>query len=394
MRVLRITPLWDWRALDPPPRLKRPEESVGGHAAQALRMTLATAALGVEQIVVAPRAAGAPARAQLRPGVEVHGVGMAGVPGVHRRNLAWLAAVLADLPRRRGAGWDVVHVHASGIVEPLLAASAAARVIGAPLVLTLHHSAQVTYVPRSRRDAAVQVVTRAAERRAVARAARTLTLSRRVAERLADQGRVAAMPDCVDVDALEAAGTAEAGMTFARSLSLPEGAPVVLYAGRISPEKGWPALLALRDALPQVQVVVCGDGPDLAALRARAGERVHLTGAVTPSQVAAAMAAADVLVLPSTFEELGSVLIEAMALGLAGVAYDVGGVAEAIEPGTTGLLVPAGDIAALTAAVARVLDDDELRARARAAGPRIARERFDQARLGARLRDIYAQLAG
>jgi glycogen(starch) synthase len=393
MKVLRITPLWDWRSIDPPLPLARPAESVGGHAAQALRMTLATADLGVEQTVLASHAVGGPARAQLRPGVEVRGLGPAGVAGVHRRNLAWLSGVLGALPGLRRDRWDVVHVHASGIVEPLLAALAARATLPCPLVLTLHHSAQVTYVARSRRDAAVQVATRAAERAAVGRADRTLTLTDRVARRLASQGRLERLPDCVDAAAFAAGASPRAGAEFARRLGLPQDAPVALYVGRISAEKGWRDLLGLAEAITELHVVICGDGPDLETLRSRAGARVHVTGAVPTAEVAAAMAAADVLVLPSSFEELGSVLIEAMAAGLFSVAYDVGGISEAIEVGTTGLLAPPGDLRALTATVARVVADDGLRQRARLEGPRIARARFDLPAIGARLRDLYSELS-
>ncbi len=389
MRVLRITPLWDWRSLDPPPTLADPEVSIGGHAAQALRVTLATAALGVEQLVLAPRARGAPDEAEVAPGATVRGVGPAGVPGVHRRNLAWLMGVLKALPGQRRRRWDVVHVHASGIFEPLLAALAVRLVLRRPLVLTLHHSSQATYVVQSRRDAVVQVVTRAAERAAVRRAAAVVTLTRRLAERLRGQGSFEVIPDCLDADLFAAAG----GRSSLEGYGVPAGAPTILYVGRVSEEKGWRDLPAIAEALDGVHVVVCGEGPDLDELRALAAPRVHVAGALDAAAVAVAMASADVLVLPSRFEELGSVLIEAMAAGLPSVAYDVGGVAEAVEPGVTGVLVPAGDLQAMIAAVRSVLTDDALRERARTEGPRIARERFDQAAVGERLAGVYAAVA-
>jgi glycogen(starch) synthase len=392
MRVLRITPLWDWRALDPSPVLEDPRDSMGGHAAQALRTTLATAAAGVEQLVLAAATPGAPREARVADGASIRGVGPAGVPGVHRRNAAWLAGVLAALPGRRREGWDLVHVHASGIVEPLWAAQAARRALGRPLVVTLHHSAQVTYVAQSRRDAAVQVVTRAAERAVVRRAARTLTLTDRLAARLAGGGRTLAVPDSVDAAAFAREPRAAAGAALLAGLGVPAGAPVALYAGRVSFEKGWRDMVALAAAVDGLHVVVAGDGPEMGELRACGHERVHVAGALGHEDVAAAMAAASVLVLPSRFEELGSVLVEAMAAGLPSVAYDVGGVAEAVVPGTTGTLVPAEDVGALTAAVAATLADEGLRERARAEGPRIAAERFDQAAIGARLAALYAEI--
>lgn len=385
MRVLRITPLWDWRAHPNATGLADPGEGVGGHAAQAVRVALALADEGIEQLVLAPRAAGGPRRDELRPGLMVAGVGRAGVGGVHRRNTAWLAGVLAALPRAR-RDIDVVHLHASGIVEPLWAALAAGLAVPAPLVVTLHHSAQLTYVPQSRRDAAVQVVTRGAERAVIARAS-TLTLTRRAADRLGGE----VMPDCLDVAAFAiAAAGADA---FRARHGVPSGVPLAAYVGRISAEKGWRDLVALADGIPGLHVVACGDGPELAELRTLASDRLHVAGPVPSATAAAAMAAADVVVLPSRFEELGSVLLEAMAVGTPSVAYDVGGVAEAIVPGVTGLLVPAGAPSALVDGVRRVLDDADLQARAAGAGPRLAREHYDHHVIARRLRGVYERVA-
>jgi 2-deoxystreptamine N-acetyl-D-glucosaminyltransferase/2-deoxystreptamine glucosyltransferase len=392
--VLRITPAWDWRASAGGCELTKPEESLGGQAAQVLRTTRATAALGVEQTVITLRATGGPPRAALQPGVDVVGVGRPDLAGTHRRNLVWLAAVLADLRRRRKESWDVVHVHASGIIEPLMAARMAGAILRRPLVLTLHHSAQATYLPSSRRDAALTVLTRAAERSATRAAARTLTLTRRVAARLEGTGRFEAVPDSLDADAFAAAAQPERGRALMRALGVPDGAQVALYAGRVSREKGWPDLVALAIALPELHVVVCGDGPDRAALEGCGVENMHLAGVLPTGDVAAAMAGADVFVLPSVFEELGSVLIEAMAAGLVSVAYDAGGIAEAVEPDVTGLLVPPADTAALISTVSRVLADDALRDRAREEGPGIVRARFDQAQIAARIVALYEELAG
>lgn len=389
MRVLRITPLWDWRALDPTPPLRDPGEGLGGHAAQVLGITRACARVGgIEQTVVTLRAAGGPATARLMDDVLLRGVGPGGVSGVHRRNLAWLIGVLDDLPARRRQGFDVVHVHASGIVEPLWAALAARRVLSVPLVLTLHHSAQATYVASSRRDAVVQVVTRRAERDAVRAAARTLVLTARTAERIDGDG-VEIMADSLEVGAFAAHATADAGRALRGRLGIPADAPVAVFAGRLSAEKGWRDLLGLERVIDGLHIIVCGDGPDREPAQRLAGPRSHLLGRVGPHEVAAAFAAGDVHVLPSAFEELGSVLVEAMACGIPSVAYDVGGVREAVVPDVTGRLVPGADEEALAAAVRAALTDEAFRTRAHTEGPQIARERFDRALVGERLRDLY-----
>jgi colanic acid/amylovoran biosynthesis glycosyltransferase len=144
--------------------------------------------------------------------------------------------------------------------------------------------------------------------------------------------------------------------------------PHVLYVGRLSPEKG---ILELVEACAGLPLVVVGDGP----LRERVPGAL---GFVPPDELAPYYRAAAVVAVPSRREGYGVVAREAMAWARPVVASAVGGLTDAVEDGATGLLVPPGDAAALRAALERLLDDAELRARLGAA----ARERapsFDTA---------------
>lgn len=171
----------------------------------------------------------------------------------------------------------------------------------------------------------------------------------------------------------------------------------VLFIGRLDAVKGVPVLLeafaALRATVPDARLTLVGDGPDRAGLEAQAaglGDAVRFTGYLTQQAVAAELDAHDVLVLPSFAEGVPMVLMEAMASRLPVVATRVGGVAELVEDGVSGFLVPPGDAASLAARLGDLLADPELCRRMGTAGRTAVTARHDvraeAARLAALLR--------
>ncbi len=112
--------------------------------------------------------------------------------------------------------------------------------------------------------------------------------------------------------------------------------PVAIYVGRLAPEKNLPALLAAFDAIrrrvPAARLVVVGDGPAAKSLRAQCPD-VHFAGIRTGEELAAHYASADVFLFPSLTETFGNVTLEAMASGLAVVAYDYAAAAQHIRHG-------------------------------------------------------------
>ncbi len=147
----------------------------------------------------------------------------------------------------------------------------------------------------------------------------------------------------------------------------PDEPPHVLYAGRLSEEKG---VRELAQAAGDLPLVVVGDGP----LR---GLFPQATGFVPPRAVGPFYERAAVVVVPSRREGYGVAAREAMAYGRPVVATRVGGLVDAIEDGVTGILVPPGDAGALRQALAGLLAD----AGRRAALGRAARA-FAEARFG------------
>jgi glycosyltransferase involved in cell wall biosynthesis len=143
--------------------------------------------------------------------------------------------------------------------------------------------------------------------------------------------------------------------------------PEVLYAGRLSTEKGILDLLAASDN--GMKLTIAGDGP----LRDRVPGAL---GFVSHDKLGPLYDRAAVVAVPSHREGFGVVCAEAMAHGRPVVAGAVGGLLDLVVHEETGLLVPPRDVEALRAALHRLLDDDELRARLGANARRRAEEKL------------------
>jgi glycosyltransferase involved in cell wall biosynthesis len=146
------------------------------------------------------------------------------------------------------------------------------------------------------------------------------------------------------------------------------------------------------------RVVLTGDGPERAALEAEVArlglrDRVVFTGFVAHPQVAAVLAHTDVLVLPSRYEELGSVLLETIRAGVPIVASDTGGIPEVVRDGDNGLLCPPGDAASFAEAIDALLADARLRRRMGAAG-RARSHAFSWDALAPRVLAVYEEACG
>ena len=170
--------------------------------------------------------------------------------------------------------------------------------------------------------------------------------------------------------------------------------PVIGHVGAlIAHQKNQPHLIELARRHPGWRVVLVGSGPDEDVLRRQADglANVLFTGQV--SDVANHVAAFDLFVFPSLFEGLGSILLDAMYLGVPVVAADTGGIPDLVRDGETGTLVPPGDLDALDAAVARELADDARRTRHISQARQIIDE-YSPAAMGERYAALYKSLIG
>lgn len=309
-----------------------------------------------------------------------------GAHGIDRRDLG--ARRLTD-PRAfgrlvrmvRAEGIDLVHAHG----QDAAIVAAAARLGATPrhrrprLLITRHVLDEPSGDWRQRARARLTLG-------AFRRADLPVAVSRATAERLAELARIPVeairvLLNGIDVDTYSRPCTHRAHTALLRHLSLPVDAPLVLLPAVLRDGKGHGTLLeglpALRPRTPPAHFLLAGSGPLEPEFRRRASrhrDRVHFLGHRT--DMPELMAASDLVVLPSRSEALPTVLMEAAAAGRPVVATRVGGVAEVVEDGRTGFLVPPDDPRALARAVDEMLDDP---ARARAFGERArsrARERF------------------
>ncbi|MCC6803204.1 MAG: glycosyltransferase family 4 protein, partial [Anaerolineae bacterium] len=180
-------------------------------------------------------------------------------------------------------------------------------------------------------------------------------------------------PDTVAPDLTQAEARARLG--------LPD-APTVLTVGRLLPWKGVDHLIAALRRVPDVRLIVAGDGDILNALKAQAadlGERVVFLGRVSRARMPLYMKAADYVALYSGYEGLSHTLLESLRVGTPVIASDKGGNPEVVQHGVNGLLVPYVEVAALAAALHEAFRPG-VRA-SLAANNSVGMERFDLRRM-------------
>jgi glycosyltransferase involved in cell wall biosynthesis len=175
------------------------------------------------------------------------------------------------------------------------------------------------------------------------------------------------------------------------------GRTLLLYAGRVSREKGLDRLaagyLSLRRRRDDVHLVIAGDGPYRAELEALLGETATFTGFLRGEELARVYASCDVFVFPSTTDTLGRAVAEAQASGLPAVVCGIGGPRECIRPGVSGFVVDSGDEEEFLSRIELLLDDAEVRETMALAAREFAAGMSWQAVLDG-LIELHSRLAG
>jgi D-inositol-3-phosphate glycosyltransferase len=289
---------------------------------------------------------------------------------------------MPEFSRRLRRAWSIdapqaVHSHfwMSG-----LAALEAARPLGIPVLHTYHalgvvkrREQGVADTSPSERIEVEQLLAREMDRII----ATTDDEARELVAMGGDPDRISVVPCGVDLGRFTPLGPCEPRATRM---------PRVLVVSRLVERKGIGDVIRAVAALSNVELVIAGGPPEAmldsddearryAELAVELGvdDRVDMRGAVGRDDIPALMRSADVVVCCPWYEPFGMVAVEAMACGVPVVASKVGGLAETVIHGSTGLHVPPRSPAALADAIARVLDDSALRIRLGKAAARRAR---------------------
>jgi len=294
-------------------------------------------------------------------------------------------AAIAATPLAALAGWRAARavarkvnatvMHGHWVVPGGVIAAAAAG--SRPLVVSLHGSDVFV----AEKHAAVGHAARWALEKAQYVTACSEDLRRRALALGATGERSRTIP--YGVDSTRFRPDCEARARMRARWSFGESDELVLGVGRLVRKKGFEflidAIARLAPRRPRLRLVLAGEGDLRGEFERRiaahgVADRVLVPGVLLQDDVAAALAAADVVAVPSVKDPSGNVdglpnvVLEALASGTALVASPAGGIGAVVRDGETGLLVPEGDAAALGAALDRLLHDRELAERLGAAG--------------------------
>jgi N-acetyl-alpha-D-glucosaminyl L-malate synthase BshA len=360
----------------------------GGSGIVATELAMSLAAAG-DQVHVVSYAM--PSRLSLaRPNLSFHQVVVPDYPLFEYPpySLA-LASKIAELARFQAL--DLVHVH---YAVPNAVSAVLARQILAPHplpVVTTLHGTDVTLIGN---DPSYLETTRWAVRESDAVTAVSAWLSDATEEQLGlEDHPIEVIPNFVDPERYERAK----GSTGARRWAKP-GEKIIIHVSNFRPVKRvldvLEIFLRLRQTMP-ARLLLVGDGPDRAKLESRCrAERccdvVTFLGQL--QSVEEVLVGADLFLLPSENESFGLAGLEALACEVPVVGARIGGIPEVVEDGSTGLLFPVGDVAAMAEGARALLADPERhRAFARRARQR-AVERFSEEVVVGQYRALYERV--
>ncbi len=338
-----------------------------------------------EMHVITRQYAGLPAY-EVMDGIHVHRVPIFG-PKI-TTSLSYTLGALALLRRLRP---DILHAHE--LLSASLIGALAKRLWGWPLIITPHRGGSIGDVQRLH-----QKLFGAQRMAAFATLAdRFIAISEEIGDELIGAGvppeRLMHIPNGVNIYRFQPADETRRA-ALRKRLELPLNSPVVVFSGRLAPEKrvnflvqAWPAV---RAAFPQAWLLILGEGSEQPSLEAAAGEGIRFVGYV--ENVADYLAASDLFVLPSIAEGISGAMLEAMSSGLPVLVTSVGAAPQVITHGENGWLIPPDEPQAVQQALLHLLSAAALRQNMGLAARRHIEAHYALDKVAMRLEQVYRQV--
>jgi teichuronic acid biosynthesis glycosyltransferase TuaC len=305
----------------------------------------------------------------------------------------FLGAVLLNRVQKLHRQSPVSLIHAHAALPCGHAAAFLSRRLGIPFVVTVHG---LDVLNRCFQDGIAAGWRRKSSLRVYAEASKVICISEKV-QRLVKHA-IASAGTTVNTEVVNNGTDPE---LFAPG-STDEGSPTILIVGNLLAGKGHElvlrALSKLKDSHPEVQCRIIGEGADRGRFVALAkdlglADQVLFLGRRSRSEVAEAMRDCTVFVLPSRYEGLGCVYLEAMASGKPAIACSGQGIEEIIHHGSNGWLIPIDGLDELVEGLQVLLGNAELRARIGVAARQTILDNLTMSHQADRLRRIYEEAA-
>jgi glycosyltransferase involved in cell wall biosynthesis len=370
--------------------------NVGGPALHVSYLTAELDKIGYETLLVAGKIA--EGEGSMEYAARERGIDPVYVPSLQREisPIVDAAAVAKVLGLIREFRPDILHTHTAkagtvGRTAAMLAGKARPPVV----VHTFHGHVLRGYFGPTKTEAF-----RRLERRLARASDALIAVSPEVRDdlvrmRIAPASKIAVIRLGLDLDSRVSAPSG-AGSELRAALDIPADAFVVGWLGRMTEIKRADDLLRAFAAIPdESHLVLVGDGPLRSALEQLAAElgigaRVHFAG--FRDDVGAVYAACDVIALTSSNEGTPVTVIEALAAGVPVVSTNVGGVADIVDDGRTGLLAPPADVDGIASQLRRLAADPEERTRMGQSGRASVIDRYSIPRLVREVDTLYREL--
>lgn len=250
--------------------------------------------------------------------------------------------------------YNCIHIHADGGFVPLLFGKFVYRFFDFPIVYTFHCCRNTTYQTKGL-EKLFKCLMNHLEKDCIQHASHCVFLSKNTINILKDKGiiindnKITVISDSVATDK--------------NICNTDINQKEIIYIGRISPEKGWDVFIECAEKLKNYdyQFVIYGTGPQkkkmLRQIKKKRLSNIHYCGTVSNEKIFSIMANANIIMVPSYYEELGSVVLEAGIMQKNVIASDVGGLSELLS-NNKGYLVHAGCVNDFCNAIKYIIENN------------------------------------